>query len=77
MVLPLVRPRFLHAASTSSDRPAPVVLPEEKPAEPEVPADAEDNAEVGVEADDEDPEVGLLAMWLFYIPAVFIQVSCL
>lgn len=63
-------------ASTPSDRPTPV-LPAEEPAEPEVPPDAGDNAVVGVEADAEDLEVGLLAMWLFYIPAVFIQVSCL
>ena len=49
-----------------------MVLPEEKPAEPEVPAevpaDAEDGVVVGDAEDDEDPEVGLLAMRLFYIP---------
>ena len=54
-------------ASTSSDRPTPL-LPAEEPAEPKVPADAETEAEVGDEADAEDPEVGLLAMGLFYIP---------
>ena len=58
-------------ASTSSDRPTPV-LPAEERAEldipAEVPADAEDDALVGDAEDDEDPEVGLLVMWLFYIP---------
>ena len=58
-------------ASTSSCRPT-EVLPAEEPAEPEVPAevpaDAEDGVVVGDAEDDEDPEVGLLAMRLFYIP---------
>lgn len=65
-------------ASTSSDRPTPdVPADREETAESEAPAEADDDAVVGDEADAEDPGVGLLAMWLFYIPVLFIKVSCL